>query len=95
MSLDADTIVDRRRMRRKLTFWRVVAVLIAIAAVHNPTAFGLPVPLPTGNMLELFIGTFIGAITSATFFPRNSFSSFADTLNPAESITTTPPALPR
>ncbi|HET6839610.1 MAG TPA: signal peptide peptidase SppA [Bradyrhizobium sp.] len=33
MSLDSDVIVDRRRMRRKLTFWRVVAVLIAIAAV--------------------------------------------------------------
>jgi protease-4 len=33
MSLDADTIVDRRRMRRKLTFWRVSAVLLAIVAV--------------------------------------------------------------
>jgi protease-4 len=33
MSLDADLIVDRRRMRRKLTFWRVLAVLIAIAAI--------------------------------------------------------------
>jgi len=33
MSLEADTIVDRRRVRRKLTFWRVVAVLLAIAAV--------------------------------------------------------------
>jgi protease IV len=33
MSLDADLIVDRRRMRRKLTFWRVVTVLIAIVAV--------------------------------------------------------------
>jgi protease-4 len=33
MSLDADTIVDRRRMRRKLTFWRVVAVVVAIGAV--------------------------------------------------------------
>ena len=33
MSLDADLIVDRRRMRRKLTFWRVAAVLVAIAAV--------------------------------------------------------------
>jgi len=33
MSLDADTIVDRRRMRRKLTFWRVSAVIIAILAV--------------------------------------------------------------
>jgi protease-4 len=26
MSLDADLIVDRRRMRRKLTFWRVLAI---------------------------------------------------------------------
>src|SRR6478735_6471469 len=33
MSLDSDLIVDRRRMRRKLTFWRVVAVLVAVAAV--------------------------------------------------------------
>src|SRR5215468_955215 len=33
MSLDADSIVDRRRMRRKLTFWRVFAVLFAIFAV--------------------------------------------------------------
>jgi protease-4 len=33
MSLDTDHIVDRRRLRRKLTFWRVVTVLIAIAAV--------------------------------------------------------------
>ena len=33
MSLDADLIVDRRRMRRKLTFWRVAAVLVAVAAV--------------------------------------------------------------
>jgi len=33
MSLDSDVIVDRRRIRRKLTFWRVVAALIAIAAI--------------------------------------------------------------
>jgi len=33
MSLDADLIVDRRRMRRKLTFWRVLTVLVAIVAV--------------------------------------------------------------
>ncbi len=33
MSLDADQIVDRRRLRRKLTFWRVLAVLILVAAV--------------------------------------------------------------
>ena len=33
MSLDSDVIVDRRRIRRKLTFWRVVAGLVAIAAI--------------------------------------------------------------
>lgn len=30
MSLDADAIVDRRRLRRKLTFWRVSALLIIL-----------------------------------------------------------------
>jgi protease-4 len=33
MSLDADHIVDRRRLRRKLTFWRVATIIIAIAAI--------------------------------------------------------------
>lgn len=33
MSLDSDVIVDRRRIRRKLTFWRVAAGLIAVAAI--------------------------------------------------------------
>jgi H+-translocating NAD(P) transhydrogenase subunit beta len=41
----------------------LAAVLIAISAIHDPAAFGLHVPIPTGNKLELFIGTFIGAIT--------------------------------
>jgi len=33
MSLDSDVIVDRRRMRRKLTFWRVSAAVVVIAAI--------------------------------------------------------------
>ncbi len=33
MSLDADLIVDRRRMRRKLTFWRVLAVAVIVLAI--------------------------------------------------------------
>lgn len=33
MSPDADFIVDRRRIRRKLTFWRVAAIVVAIIAV--------------------------------------------------------------
>jgi protease IV len=39
MSLDSDVIVDRRRLRRKLTFWRVAAVLIAIAAIVGTGMF--------------------------------------------------------
>src|SRR5881409_2722944 len=41
----------------------LAAVFIAIAVVNNPVSMGLPSPLPSGNKLELFIGTFIGAIT--------------------------------
>ena len=33
MSLDSDIIVDRRRIRRKLTFWRVAAALVVIGAL--------------------------------------------------------------
>jgi protease-4 len=33
MSLDADHIVDRRRMRRKLTFWRIFTITLAILAI--------------------------------------------------------------
>ena len=44
MSLDSDVIVDRRRIRRKLTFWRVIAALgviaavVAVAVVASPAA---------------------------------------------------------
>jgi NAD(P) transhydrogenase subunit beta len=41
----------------------MAAVLIAIAAVNNPGAFGIHEPMPAGNRLELFIGTFVGALT--------------------------------
>jgi protease-4 len=42
MSLDSDVIVDRRRMRRKLTFWRVTTAVIAIAAVVTVGIFATP-----------------------------------------------------
>jgi NAD(P) transhydrogenase subunit beta len=45
----------------------MAAVLIAIAAVNNPFAFGIVRAagdaIPMGNKLELFIGTFVGAMT--------------------------------
>src|SRR5215475_8323698 len=42
MSLDADAIVDRRRIRRKLTFWRVSALVIALAAIVGAAVMLVP-----------------------------------------------------
>ena len=55
MSYDADTIVDRRRMRRKLTVWRVLAVVLAICAV---VAIGVAIRTPG-------VGGFAGVTGSA------------------------------
>ncbi len=44
----------------------LAAVFIAIAAVAEPWAFNIVAkgePIPMGNRIELFIGTFVGAIT--------------------------------
>ena len=45
----------------------LAAVAIAVAAVAEPAAFGITAAgvndIPMGNRLELFIGTFVGAIT--------------------------------
>lgn len=45
----------------------LAAVFIAIAAVAEPAAFGIAAAgsqdIPLGNRIELFIGTFVGAIT--------------------------------
>ena len=63
MPLDTDAIVDRRRLRRKLTFWRVLAFLI-VAAVIITTAVVLvdPARWIGGNQridraVELFKGS--------------------------------------
>src|SRR5258707_9776012 len=42
MSLDSDVMLDRRRIRRKLTFWRVVAALVAIAAIATVGVIATP-----------------------------------------------------
>src|SRR5512141_1535438 len=42
MSLDSDVIVDRRRIRRKLTFWRVVSALVVIAAIVTVAVVATP-----------------------------------------------------
>jgi protease-4 len=59
MSLDADYIVDRRRMRRKLTFWRVFAVLLAIVAI-----VALTLRLSgRGSLLTADTGSYIARVT--------------------------------
>ena len=60
MSLDADTIVDRRRMRRKLTFWRICAVIVAICAV---VAVGAALRAPG---TEAWTGSPAGSIARVT-----------------------------
>ena len=56
MSLDADAIVDRRRLRRKLTFWRVSAIAIVLLAV-----VGAAIALVPGSRL-LPAGAYIARI---------------------------------
>jgi len=41
MATRADDLIDRRRMRRKLTFWRVAALLIAVVALVAASVWGL------------------------------------------------------
>jgi protease IV len=60
MALDADTIVDRRRMRRKLTFWRVLAILVVIGAV---VAVGAALRVPGTDVLT---GQASGSIARVT-----------------------------
>jgi protease-4 len=56
MSLDADLIVDRRRMRRKLTFWRVVAIVLIVLTIAVAAA-------AVGNRSGLVSGPYIARVT--------------------------------
>ncbi|WP_127599852.1 signal peptide peptidase SppA [Nitratireductor alexandrii] len=46
MALRADDLIDRRRLRRKLTFWRVAALLVAAVAIaaYGFSLFGDSLP---------------------------------------------------
>ena len=67
MSLDADLIVDRRRMRRKLTFWRVFAVVVAIVAI-GALAVGARAaqPRPRPAVTQIARVTISGLIRNST-----------------------------
>ena len=49
MSLDADQIVDRRRMRRKLAFWRALTVAVAIVAIVVVAGIRIPEGIAGGT----------------------------------------------
>lgn len=49
MSLENDLLVDRRRLKRRLSFWRGAAVLLAVAALF--ALFGLGADGPPGGAL--------------------------------------------
>jgi protease-4 len=62
MSLDVDLALDRRRMRRKVTFWRVfgvIAVLIAIAGVLAGVGGSNYVEKSTAHVARVTIGGLI------------------------------------
>ena len=48
MSFDADAIVDRRRLRRKLTFWRVVAIAVVVIGIGAAVVVMRPTGLVSG-----------------------------------------------
>lgn len=46
MSLDADLLADRRRLRRRLTFWRALAILVVFGGLGLAAALKAPGGLP-------------------------------------------------
>jgi protease-4 len=57
MSLDADLIVDRRRLRRKLTFWRVLAIVVVVVGIAGAAALA-------GNRIGAFgVRPYIARVT--------------------------------
>lgn len=51
MSLESDLIVDRRRLRRKLSFWRVTAVMVAGLAIVAGGYLATRSSLPTAGSI--------------------------------------------
>lgn len=63
MTLDSDILIDRRRLRRRLTFWRVLAILAIIAAIVFSVAKSGQEPLSAfgeDQIARVTISGFIG-----------------------------------
>jgi len=60
MSLDIDLLADRRRMRRRLTLWRALAIVAVFGALALVAALRVPDALPGGqHVLRLPVSGFI------------------------------------
>jgi protease IV len=66
MSMTADQIVDRRRLRRKLTFWRVVAYLVILVAI-----VGAVISIAGGNSFPLIQQPQIARVTVSGFIAND------------------------
>ncbi len=63
MTLDSDILIDRRRLRRRLTVWRILAILALIAAVAFAAAKGDHEPLSAfgrDHIARVAVSGFIG-----------------------------------
>jgi protease-4 len=60
MTMDADQIVDRRRLRRKLTFWRVVAFLVLALAIVGALLYAARDSLTGPQIARVSVSGFIG-----------------------------------
>ncbi|HEV7417557.1 MAG TPA: signal peptide peptidase SppA, partial [Tianweitania sediminis] len=63
MVLRADDLIDRRRLRRKLTFWRVLTLLVLAAAVIATARFVFPSELAAGAVDHIARVKIEGTIT--------------------------------
>jgi len=60
MSLETDLLADRRRMRRRLTLWRALAIVAVFGALALVAALRVPDALPGGqHVLRLPVSGFI------------------------------------
>lgn len=60
MSLDIDLLADRRRLRRRLTLWRALAIVAVFGALALVAALRVPDALPGGqHVLRLPVSGFI------------------------------------
>jgi protease-4 len=81
MPIDAELIADRRRLRRKLSFWRVLGILgaiVAVVAIGAAAAGRAPFPAAQNQIARIAVDGFILADQSRM---RDLFKRVAEARN--------------